>query len=105
PLAEEADDRARLRRLELRPVAVEVEPLRVLAHAGSLLGPVLAGPVVGGHALVSVGIEERNDGDVERAEELGTLALGKLAREDEERLLSAGLAGMDAAEEEDGRLP
>ena len=65
---------------------------------------VLAAAIVGGHALVAIGVVDRREHN-DKVFEQGMIPLQRqLAREHKQRFLAADFAGMDVAEGEDNRL-
>ena len=85
-------------------VAIEVVALGVGALPLSGDGTVLAAAVVGGEALVAVGVVDRRDEQDHRLQPVGMLALGQFAQQDLRRLLALDLAGVDVGLDVDAQL-
>ena len=87
--------RARLRRLELDVVAVDVEPLRVGARALAADRAVLEAAAGQRDLLVAVGVVVGVHEQHHRRQPVGVLARGDVADQRQHRLLALDLAGVD----------
>ena len=90
-----ADQRPRLRRLQLHVVAVQVEPLRVAPRAHAADRAELVRPIVEGHPLVAVGVVDGGDEQDQRRQPLLVRAGHEVAQQHQQRFLAANLAAVD----------
>ena len=96
------DQAARFRRLEFHVVAIQVEALRVLAHADAVRRTVLRLAILGRDLLVAVGVVDRRDEDRHRAAQFARRR-DEIAQQHLRRFFSFNLAGMNVRHDEDDR--
>ena len=90
--------------LELGAVAVQVQPLRILALTHPPYGAELTAAVGHGHAFVAIGVVDRVDQEDHRVQPRIALTLGDGSKEPEQRFFSLHLAGVDVALDIDAGL-
>jgi hypothetical protein len=91
-LREKTGERARLRRLHLGVVAVQVEVLRIGALPHPAHGAELAAPVADAHPLVAVGVVDRVDEQHHVLQPRGPLAPGDRPQQPQRGFLALDLA-------------
>ena len=100
PGREGGGERARLGGLELHVVAIEIQPLHVLAAADAGDRTVLRRPVHDVDGFVAVDVVDRRDQDHHAIEERPEIATREAAHQDLNRFLALDFAAVDVGEEE-----